>query len=86
MATKLEAQLREEVQALLQKAAEADRADALDGIDLPGELARREDRLKALAETKAKLAGRVAQRDEQAREDYEDKVTRREAQRQAESP
>lgn len=80
---KLETQLREEVQALLQKAAEVDRADEQDGIDLPGELARREDRLKALAEAKAKIVERVEQRDEQARRDYEDKVARREARRQA---
>jgi transposase len=80
---KLEAQLREEVQALLQKAAEADRTDEKDGIDLPGELARREDRLKALAAAKAQIVERVAQRDEQARQTYEDKVARRESQRQA---
>jgi transposase len=80
---KLEAQLREEVQALLQKAAEADRKDEQDGIDLPGELARREDRLKALAEAKAQIVERVEQRDEQARQAYEDKVARREAQRKA---
>ena len=80
---KLEAQLREEVQALLQKAAEADRADEQDGIDLPGELARREERLKALAEAKAKIVERVAERDAQAQQEYEDKVANREAQRQA---
>lgn len=80
---KLEAQLREEVQALLQKAAEADRAEELDGIDLPEELARRQDRLKALAEAKAKIVERVAERDARAQQDYEAKVARREAQRQA---
>jgi len=80
---KLEAQLRDEVQALLQMAAEADRAELPEGIDLPDELARRQDRLKALAEAKAKIVERVAQRDEQARQDYEEKVARREAQRQA---
>ena len=80
---KLEAQLREEVQALLQKAAEADRADEQNGIDLPGELARREERLKALAEAKAKIVERVAERDARAKQDYEHKVARREAQRQA---
>ena len=79
---KLEAQLREEVQALLQKAAEADRADTPDGIDLPGELARREERLKALADAKAKIVARVAERDARAQQDYEAKVARREAQRQ----
>lgn len=80
---KLEAQLREEVQALLQKAAEADQAEAADGIDLPEEIARREDRLKALAEAKTKIVERVQQRDAQARQTYEDKVAHREAQRQA---
>lgn len=80
---KLEAQLRDEVQALLQKAAKTDAADDRDGLDLPGELARREDRLKALAEAKAKIAERVKPRDEQVQQDYEDKVARREAKRQA---
>src|SRR5512139_3365271 len=80
---KLEAQLREEVQLLLQKAAEADQAEAHDGLDLPGELARREDRLKALAEAKAKIFERVESRDAQAQQAHQDKVNRREAQRQA---
>jgi transposase len=80
---KLEAQLREEVQALLRKAAEADRADEQDGFDLPGELARREERLQALAAAKAKIEARVAERDARAKQDYEGKVARREAQRQA---
>ncbi len=80
---KLEAQWREEVQALLQKASEADGTDEQDGIDLPEELARREERLKALAEAKAKIVARVAERDARAKQDYEDKVARREAQRQA---
>ncbi len=76
---KLEAQLREEVQVLLKKAAEVDQEDLADGIDLPTEISRREDRLKALAEAKAKIAERVKQRDEQALKDYEEKRTRREA-------
>jgi len=80
---KLEAQLREEVQALLQRAAEADRSEEQDGIDLPEELARRQDRLKALAEAKAKIVERVAERDARGHQEYEDKVARREAQRQA---
>jgi septal ring factor EnvC (AmiA/AmiB activator) len=80
---KLEAQLREEVQALLQRAAQADQADEQQGSDLPGELARREDRLKALADAKAKIVERVEQRDAQARQAYAAKVARREAQRQA---
>jgi hypothetical protein len=76
---KLEMQLREEVQALLKKAAEVEQEELADGMDLPAEIARREDRLKALAQAKAKIAERVKQRDEQALKDYEVKRTRRDA-------
>jgi hypothetical protein len=50
---------------------------------LPAEIARREQRLQALADAKAKIAERVAQRDQQAQNDYADKVARRDAQREA---
>jgi hypothetical protein len=68
-----------EVQALLQKAAEAGQAGANGGLDLPGKLVRREDRLKALGEAKAKIAEHaehVEQRDTQAQQAYQDKVNR----------
>jgi len=80
---KLEAQLREEVQALLKKAADVDQEELADGIDLPAEVTRREDRLKALAEAKTKITERVKERDEQARKDYQEKLARREALRAA---
>lgn len=80
---KLEAQLREEVQALLAKAAETDQQEANDEHDLPAEIARREQRLQALADAKAKMAERIAQRDNHAQQDYADKVARREALREA---
>jgi transposase len=80
---KLEAQLREEVQALLKKAADVDQEDLADGMDLPAEVVRREERLTALAEAKAQIAERVNERDEQARKDYEEKLARREAVRAA---
>lgn len=76
---KLEAQLREEVQTLLQKAAEVDGKNEDDGVDLPGEMARREDRLKALAEAKAKIADRAKERDSEAEAAYEEKKARRDA-------
>jgi transposase len=82
-AEKLEAQLREEVQALLKRAAEVDQEELADGIDLPKEIARREDRLKALAEAKAKIAERAKARDAQAQKAYEEKIARREALRAA---
>jgi transposase len=80
---KLEAQLREEVQALLARAATADQEGLADGVDLPAEVARREERLKALAGAKAKIKARADERFEQARQGYEEKIARREAQRQA---
>jgi len=78
---KMEAQLRGEVQTLLVKAAETDRQEASNEHDLPAEVARREQRLQAMAEAKAKIAERVKERDQQAQQDYADKVARREAQR-----
>jgi hypothetical protein len=50
---------------------------------LPAEVARREDRLKALAKARAKIAERVKVHDEQAQKDYQEKRARREAQRDA---
>jgi hypothetical protein len=51
-ADRLEAQLRREVKRVLELAEEADQADeaAGEGLDIPEELARREDRLKVIAE------------------------------------
>ena len=49
-AGKLEAQLKAEVEELLAKAEAADKADVPDGISIPEELERREERLKKLAE------------------------------------
>lgn len=80
---KLEAQLREEVQFLLNKAAQTDEQESDNDLDLPAELARREQRLEALAAAKAKIEERVQVRDRQAQKDYEDKVARREALRKA---
>ena len=80
---KIEAQLREEVQALLAKAEATDLESLPDGLDLPTEVARREDRLKALAEAKARIEERAKARFEDEQRTYEEKVARREAQRQA---
>ncbi|MGZ9056259.1 transposase [Methylomagnum sp.] len=80
---KLEARLREEVQALLAQAEAADRATPPDGLDLPAELARREARLKVLAEAKAGIEARAKARFEAEPQEHEAKVARRAAQRQA---
>jgi transposase len=80
---KLEAQLREEVQALLAQAEATDRDERPDGLDLPAELARREERLQVLAAAKAEIDARAKARFEAEQREYEATVARREAQRQA---
>jgi hypothetical protein len=78
---RIEAQLREEVQQLMGMAENADRQSPPDGMDVPAEIARREARLKALAEAKAKIEARAQERFEDEQKDHEAKVARREAQR-----
>jgi transposase len=80
---KLETQLRAEVQTLLAKAETADREGLAEGVDLPEEIVRREERLAALAEAKAKIQARAEERLQQEQQAYEAKAARREAQRQA---
>jgi transposase len=59
---KIEAQLKAEVAELMAKAEAADQADVPDGMSVPTELARREDRLQKLAEARAKLEARAKER------------------------
>jgi len=80
---KFEAQLREEVKFLLSKASQTDEQESDHDLDLPAELSRREQRLEAMAAAKAKIAERAGARDQQAQKEYENKITHREAQRQA---
>src|SRR5271167_3606258 len=61
-AGKLETQLKAEVGELLAKAEAADKADVPDGMSIPEELERREDRLKKLAEARTKIAARASDR------------------------
>src|SRR4051794_37113941 len=55
-ATKIEAQLKAEGAELLAKAEAADRAGIPDGLSIPAELARREERLRKLAEARCSEA------------------------------
>ena len=82
-AQKIEAQLKAEVAELTAQAEAADRSPAADGMDIPAEIARREERLVALAEAKAKIEQRAAERHQVEQEEYKAKMTRREAQRKA---
>lgn len=80
---KIEAQLRREVQALLAAAEAADSTPLPDGLDVPAEIARREERLKQMAEAKAKIEKRAKARHQAEQQTYAEKAARREALRQA---
>ena len=74
---KLETQLKAEVQELLALAEKTDQADVPDGIDLPAEIRRREDRLAVMAEAKAKIAARAEERYQREKAEYDAKLVKR---------
>jgi transposase len=76
---KLEVQLRAEVQELLLLAEQADQADIPDGMSLPEEIKRREDRLAAMVVAKAKIAARTEERYQREKAEYDEKMARRAA-------
>ena len=78
-AGKIEAQLKEEVAELLAKAEAADQTDVPDGMSIPEELARRQDRLEKLAVAKAKIEARAAERYARELTEHEAKLAAREA-------
>ena len=82
-AGKLEAQLKAEVGVLLAKAEAADKADVPDGMSIPEELERREERLKKLAEARAKIEARAGERFAHEQAEYEAKIAAREAKAKA---
>lgn len=80
---KIEAQLQQEVKQLMALAESEDRKQVPDGMDVPQEIARRQERLAALDEAKRKLEERARERDIQAQKEYESKVAKRQAKRDA---
>lgn len=82
-ANRIEAQLRQEVQLLLKLAEDSDSRPVNDGLDVPAEIARREQRLQALAQAKAKIEQRAAERHALEQQAYEAKCAQRQAQRDA---
>ena len=78
-AGKIEAQLKAEVAELLARAEAADQTDIPDGISIPEELARREDRLEKLAVARAKIEARAKERFAREMADHEAKLAAREA-------
>src|SRR5271154_3587161 len=76
-AGKIEAQLKAEVAELLARAEAADQADVADGMSVPEELARREERLAKLAEARAKLEARAKERFEREMAEHRAKLAAR---------
>jgi transposase len=79
-ASKLETQLRAEVAQLLEQAAQADREEGPDGMNLPEELSRRQKRLEAIEWAKAEIERRGAERYAREQEEYDEKMARRRSQ------
>ena len=82
-AEKIEAQLKAEVQELLALAEAADQSTVPDGVSLPDEIQRREDRLAAIAAAKAKIEARARERFDREQAEYQAKQARRQAKEKA---
>lgn len=78
-AGKIEAQLKAEVADLMARAEAADQADIPDGMSIPDELARREERLAKLAEARARIEARAKERYEREKAEHEAKMAARQA-------
>jgi transposase len=77
-AQKIEAQLETEVKELLARAEAADQEPLPEGLSIPAELSRREERLAAIREAKAQIEARAAERDAQEQAEFEAKMKARE--------
>ena len=77
-ACEIEARLKAEVAELMALGEAADAADVPDGMSVPEELARREDRLAAIAEAKAAIEARAQERHAREQAEYEEKMRARE--------
>lgn len=76
-ASKIEEHLKAEVQELLALADAADQSSVPDGVKLPDEIKRREDRLAAIAVAKAKIEARAKERFLQEKAEYDAKMAAR---------
>jgi len=82
-AGKIEKQLKAEVAELLAKAEAADQTDVPDGMSIPEELARREERLEKLAAARATIEARAKERFERELAEHQAKLAAREAKAEA---
>jgi transposase len=78
-AEKLEAQLKAEVEQLMELAKQTDGANIPDGMSVPEELKRREERLAAIDEAKREIEKRAAERFAREQAEYQAKLAAREA-------
>lgn len=79
---KLETQLKKEVKTLMKKAQEADNSKSDEGMNIPEEIERREDRLKAIKEAKEKIEVRAKVRYDKELKEYKENMDKREAKEQ----
>ncbi len=77
-ACKIEQQLQHEVEQLWLLADQSDQTSIPDGMKIPEELERREQRLATIAEAKKKIEARATERYEQEKQIYENKLAERE--------
>ena len=82
-AGKVEAQLKAEVANLMAKAEAADAADIPDGMSIPDELARCEERLRKLAAARAKIEARAKERHAREQAEHEARLAARQAKAEA---
>jgi transposase len=82
-AGKIEAQLKAEVADLMANAEAADTADIPDGMSIPEELALREERLRKIAEARAKIEARARERYARELAEHEAKLAARAAKTEA---
>ncbi len=78
-ACKLEKQLQEEIKELMRLAEEADAEELPDGLDIPDELARRKERISAIAKAKKEIERRAAQRYAKEKKMHDQKIAERKA-------
>ncbi len=77
-AQKIEAQLQAEVKELLARAEAANQEPLPEGLSIPEELSRREERLAAIRQAKEQIEARAAERDAQEKAEFEAKIIARE--------
>lgn len=73
--------LRKEVEQLTAKAEEIDNVPLDEGLSIPKEIARREDRIKSLEHAREVIKERYAEERKEKQADYEEKMARREEKR-----